>query len=133
MKTTDQDFQMMMTRYFESNDALMKAHFEDDKKAFDGIRESFAQIIERLEKREALAVQNGEHFSAMGKELAIMNDTLLELKPVLDDYKADKVTRETLARYATPIVAVAKGIAAVIGGFVATWAAFKAASAYLIR
>lgn len=133
MKTTDQDFQIMMTRYFESNDALMRAHFEDDRKAFEEINRSFSKINDRLEKRETLAVQNGEHFSAMGKELSIMNSTLLELKPMLDDYKDNQAAMRTAARWTRPIVSFFKAASIVAVGLAAIWGGFKAAATYLIR
>lgn len=117
MKTTDQDFQIMMTQYFESNDRLMKGHFEDDRKAFEGIDQSFRQIIERLERRETLAVQNGEHFSAMGKELAIMNGTLAQLKPLLDDYNDTQAAKRKFMKYWKIAVQALIGAAGLIGAW----------------
>lgn len=116
----------VLKKYFEDNDRLLKGHFDDDKK-------SFAAIQEHLKRREKLAVIHAEHFSAMGKELAVMNGTLTELKPILDEYKSDQITKATIARYSDKVVKAVKVVSVIAAAIASTWAAIKGFLLFVIK
>lgn len=95
------------------------------KKSFDKIQQSFTDIQTHLARRDEIQKITAEHFSAMGLELSKMNITLTELKPILDDYKADQIMKTAIARHVAPYKATLKGVAWFVGACAAIWAAIK--------
>lgn len=112
--------QKTMSDLFE----IMNKHFEDDETAFGGINK-------KLDKREEIAIINGEHLSHIGARLkniedrqteqATINKTILEhiteVKPILQNYKDTQATKRVLAGYGKGIV--------LIGAIIGAWVAIK--------
>lgn len=80
--------------------SLLSKHFSDDER-------DFKEIKSRLEKREEIAVINGEHLSHINKSIEEVRDVLTNhikaVEPILIEYQLKQETERVLVRIGAKI------------------------------
>jgi hypothetical protein len=125
----DKNVILMMERY----DQKLKDHYTDDKAQFERQAGSLKAIHDHLKRQDEISEITAHHFSDMGLQLSVMNGTLLELKPILDEWKDAQAAKRVAMKYGVIVVKSVKVAAVIIGAWAVIWGAIRGFLSLLVK